>query len=116
MMSEAEEMLLATRGMNNTSANKGSQLVDVPDDLEAPQSSVSLPQPDQIPIAVLKSAMGTHNSQSASSKLPATVMKQRHTRASTSDSRKGDLRVSSSIVAMSSSTVSQHKPQPLARV
>ena len=35
-MSEAEEILLATRSMYKTSANKGSQIVDAHDDLEAP--------------------------------------------------------------------------------
>ncbi len=111
MMSEAEEMLLATRGMNNTKINRGNQIADPPVDLEAPLNTLFESQPGPGPASALTNAPGIQPSQTARSKpLLAPVTKQRHTRASTSDSRKGDHRVSSSIVAMSSTTVGPSIP------
>ncbi len=108
MMSEAEEMLMATRA-NDSNVKIRSQSEDVVADVEAtttvihPSSVQNVPLPAHAPA----STAAWTTSHGAPSQPQAAATKQRHTRASTSDSRKGDLRVSSSIVTMSSISVSR---------
>lgn len=106
MMSEAEEMLLSTRA-NEDIGKKRRLSEDVVADVEANATIVQSTTSQNVPLpapAPANTAASTPSHGAPSD--TQTVTRQRHTRASTSDSRKGDHRVSSGIVAMSSISVS----------